>query len=133
MNEERFIIRKGADTSRLQAYVCALLRDRDVEIAVKEHKPRRSDCQNKYLWGVVYPAILKHLEGWSAEDVHEYCLGEWSGWEMIQGLGRKRLKPIKRSSRLSTVEFMDYVAHIQRTMAEKHAIYIPDPNEEIAA
>jgi hypothetical protein len=79
----------------------------------------------------VYPKILQHLEGWDAEDVHEFCLGEWSGWEVMEGFGRKRLRPIKRSSKLSTVEFMDFVAHIQRTMAER-GIDIPDPNEEFA-
>jgi len=132
MTEERFTLRKGAQLTRLVAYVSALLRDKDVEIVVKEHRPRRSDQQNRYLWGVVYPEILKHLDGWTAEDVHEFCLGEWSGWEVLQGLGRKRMKPIRRSSRLNTAEFNDYVAHIQQAMAEK-GIYIPDPNEQEAA
>lgn len=95
---------------------------------VKDKRPRRSHEQNRYLWGAVYPAILKHLPGWDAEDVHEYCLGEWSGWETVEGFGRKRLRPIRRSSRLSKTEFADYVGHIQRTMAEK-GIDIPDPGE----
>src|SRR3990167_6283674 len=125
MSEERFTLRKGGQITRLAAYVSALLREHDVSIVVKRHRDRRSDQQNRYLWGVVYPVILKHLEGWDAEDVHEFCLGEWSGWETLQGFGRKRLKPIKRSSKLTTTEFMDYVAHIQRTMADK-GIYVPD-------
>jgi hypothetical protein len=132
MSEERFTLRKGGQLTRLVAYVSALLREHDVDIVVKKRRDRRSDQQNRYLWGVVYPTILRHLEGWDAEDVHEFCLGEWSGWETLQGFGRKRLKPIKRSSKLTTVEFMDYVAHIQRTMAER-CIYIPDPNEQVAA
>jgi hypothetical protein len=97
---------------------------------VKSKGPRRSHEQNRYLWGVCYAAILKHLEGWDAEDVHEYCLGEWSGWETLEGFGRKRLRPIRRSSRLSTTEFADYVGFIQRTMAAK-GIDIPEPNEEV--
>lgn len=95
-------------------------------IEVRESRARRSDQQNRYLWGVVYPEILKHLQGWDADDVHEYCLGEWSGWETLEGLGRKRVRPIRRSSHLSKLEFMDFVAHIQRKMAER-GILIPDP------
>ncbi len=68
------------------------------------------------------------MEGWSADDVHEFCLGEAFGWETLTGFGKKRLKPIRRSSSLSVTEFMDYVADVQRRMAER-GIYIPDPNE----
>lgn len=108
-------------------------------IEVKEHKPRRSDAQNRYLWGVVYPTVLKagKLEGWTAEEVHDYCLGEHFGWETVTGLGRRKIRPIRRSSRLNKQEFSDYIAFIQRRMSER-GIYIPDAdpdhwNEEIAA
>lgn len=95
---------------------------------VKDKRPRRSHEQNRYLWGVAYATVLQHLPGWDAEDVHEYFLGEWSGWETLEGFGRKRLRPVRRSSRLSTVEFSDFVGFIQRTMAERGVI-IPDPGE----
>lgn len=128
---EVFTLQKGERSlARLVAFLSALAKDRVWKIEVSEYRPRRSDEQNRYLWGYVYPTILKHLEGWDAEDVHEYCLGEWSGWETVEGFGRKRLKPVRRSSRLSTTEFSDYVAHIQRAMAEK-GIFIDDP--QIAA
>lgn len=132
MKAETFTIRQGGDLSRLVAYASALLRDKSIKVTVAEHRNTRSDQQNRYLWGIVYPAILKHLPGWDADDLHEFCLGEWSGWEILEGLGRKRMKPLRRSSRLTTVEFMEFVDHIQRTMAER-GIYVPDPNEEVAA
>jgi len=129
MNEQRIIIPKGSDASRAVAVLTVMAKDGPVEVTAKPLKPKRSEQQNRYLWGVVYPAILKHLDGWDADDLHEYCLGEWSGWEVIEGLGRKRMKPIRRSSKLKTVEFMEFVAHIQRTMGER-GIWIPDPNQE---
>lgn len=102
------------------------------EIAVGPYVKRRSSSQNAYLWGVVYPTILQagQLDGWTADDLHEFFLGEKFGWETMEGFGRKRLKPLRRSSKLTTVEFADYVDHIQRFMAEK-GVYIPDPNEII--
>jgi hypothetical protein len=130
---ETFVLQKGERSlTRLVAFLSALASDKAWKIEVSEYKPRRSDEQNRYLWGVCYPAILKHLQGWDAEDVHDYCLGEWSGWETVEGFGRKRLKPVRRSSRLSTLEFSDYVGFVQRTMAAK-GIYIPDPGEADAA
>lgn len=130
---ETFVLQKGERSlTRLFSFVAALSKDKAWRVEISEHRRRRSDEQNRYLWGCVYPAILRHLPGWDAEDIHEYCLGEWSGWETLEGFGRKRMRPIKRSSRLTTTEFADYVAHIQRTMAEK-GIYIPNPDERLAA
>ena len=114
--------------ARVVAFISALSKDRAWKIEISEHRRTRSNEQNAYLWGVAYPAILKHLPGWDADDVHDFCLGECFGWEALEGLGRKRVKPVKRSSKLSTTEFSDYVGFIQRTMAEK-GIYVPDPGE----
>jgi hypothetical protein len=114
----------------LHAFVLKALPGKRLKVVVQEAKKRRSDEQNRYLWGVVYPTILRsgQLDGWTAEDLHEFFLGEVFGWETVSGFGRKRMRPIRRSSGLSTVEFADYVARIQRRMAEL-GVYVPDPNE----
>jgi hypothetical protein len=128
---ERIILQKGERSlARIVAFLSALSKNKAWRVEICEHKRTRSNDQNAYLWSAVYPSILKHLPGWSADDLHEYFLGEHFGWETLEGLGRKRLKPIRRSSRLSTTEFSDYVGFIQRTMAEK-GIYVPDPGELI--
>lgn len=96
------------------------------EVTVAEKKRRRSEQQNRYLWGVCYAELLKALPGWNAEDVHEYMLGEHFGWETLEGMGRKRLRPLRRSSKLNKQEFADFVAFIQQKAAE-HGVFIPDP------
>lgn len=114
----------------LHAFLLKALPGKRLMVTVAPAKKHRSQEQNRYLWGVVYPAILNsgHLQGWSAEDLHEYLLGEVYGWEKVEGFGRTRLRAIRRSSAMSTVEFAEYVSQIQQRMAE-HGIYIPDPNE----
>jgi hypothetical protein len=97
-------------------------------VEVHQHKSTRSLAQNAYLWGVVYPTIAKHLQGWESDDIHDYCLGEHFGWEIMEGFGKKRMRPVRRSSKLSKFEFMEYIAFIQRRMAE-HGIVIPDPDQ----
>lgn len=137
MAEQSFILPKSLSremqVARIARVLAALGLDRAWRIEIHEHKAKRSDAQNRYLWGAVYPTIIKsgNLQGWNAEDVHEYFLGEHFGWEMVEGLGRRRMKPIRRSSKLSKLEFMDYVAFIQRRAAE-FGVYIADPNEVAA-
>lgn len=115
---------------RISAFLSKLPVAQAWRVEVSPHRTKRSDSQNAYLWGVVYRTILKsgELAGWSNEDLHDYFLGEHFGWETLSGFGRKRLRPLRRSSKLSTVEFMDFVGFIQLKMAEV-GIYVPDPNE----
>jgi hypothetical protein len=101
-------------------------------LEITEQKQTRSLEQNAYLWGVVYPTIMDTLQGWEADDIHEFFLGEHFGWETMEGLGKKKLKPLKRSSRLSTKEFKEHWEFIQRFMAER-GVYIPDPREQVKA
>ncbi len=111
--------------ARLGKVLLALDPEKAWEVSFAEKKRRRSEQQNRYLWGVVYKTVCEHLEGWDAEDVHEYFLGEHFGWETLEGFGRKRMKPIRRSARLNKMEFADYIAFIQRKCAEM-GVFIPD-------
>lgn len=117
---------------RLIRVLSALPEDKAYTVEVKERKRTRSLQQNAYLWGVCYATILREggeaLAGWTADDLHQFFLGEHFGWETLEGFGRKRVKPLRRSSKLSTTEFMDFVAFIQQRAAEM-GIVIPDPNE----
>jgi hypothetical protein len=97
-------------------------------VECKPYKPTRTSEANRYLWGVVYAAFCERLEGWAAEDVHEYLLGECYGWERIEGMGRTRLKPLRRSSRMNKKEFADYVEFCIRKGAE-HGVFVPSPEE----
>lgn len=117
------------DKANACRFIQGLSADKSWRVTVEAAKSRRSVQQNRYLWGVCYAAFMPHLPGWDAEDIHEYMLGEWSGWETVEGFGKKRLRPIRRSSKLSKQEFCDFVDFIQRKGAE-HGVYVPGPNED---
>jgi hypothetical protein len=125
------IVGREAVIARIAKVLGGLAPETAWRIEIKEHKATRSTQQNRYLWGVVYPTILEagKLEGWTTEEVHDYCLGEHFGWETVEGLGRKKIRPIRRSSKLNKQEFTDFIAFIQQRMAE-HGIFIADPEEE---
>jgi hypothetical protein len=115
---------------RVAGFLARLPQDKAWRVSVQELKRRRTNQQNRYLFGYVYPTILagggEALRGWEAADLHELFLLEHFGSETIEGFGRKRLKPLKRSARLTTQEFSDFVAYIQRRAAEL-GIFVEDP------
>jgi hypothetical protein len=101
------------------------------KVEVVEYHKRRSHEQNAYLWGVCYETLRKST-GQESEDWHEYFLGEYFGWEETELFGRRKLKPKRRSSKLSTVEFGGFVDFIMQKAAE-NGIYIESPTEELRA
>jgi hypothetical protein len=94
-------------------------------------KSRRTNDQNALLWAL-YDDALKQggeaLGGWTSADIHEYMLGEYFGWEVCEAFGRKRQKPIRRSSRLTRLEFSDLVEFVVRRFAE-HGVVLDVPND----
>lgn len=85
-------------------------------------KARRSNDQNALLWSL-YEDILRMggeaLRGFTKDELHEFFLIDYFGSETKELFGRKKLKPLKRSSRLTKLEFADFVDHIVRRMAER--------------
>lgn len=136
MNSQLIILPKGGDR---RDHACSVIRGLNVELpwklVIAEYKPQRSDQQNRWLWSM-YQQIIEvsgeTMRGWTKDDLHEFFLGEWSGWETVEGFGRKRMKPMRRSSALNKQEFSDYAAFIQRYMAER-GVYLSDPDEYLAA
>jgi hypothetical protein len=109
----------------------ARLPERRWAISIEPSRKLRSTDQNNLLWRL-YRDILamggEALKGWRVEDLHEYMLGECFGWDTIQGLGRRRIRPNKRSSKLSTAEFKDFLEFICQRMAE-HGVVLTLPGE----
>lgn len=93
---------------------------------------RRSLEQNAYLWGVCYETLLNHGlrdDGWRAEDLHEYFLGEFHGWETLKGLDKTRMRPVERSSGKTIAEFMEFLDFVIQKAAER-GVVIPDADKE---
>ncbi len=115
--------------TRITQVLASLDMDSAWRVEIHEHKPTRSTQQNRYLWGAVYPTILKDggeaFRGWTPEELHESFLGDHFGWEVRNFFGRKKYVPKRRSARLNKQEFADFIDHIQRRMAAV-GVFIPD-------
>ena len=109
--------------------------NKPLAVTVELWKKPRTNQQNAYLWGVAYPAILEGggeaLKGWSRDDIHEYMTGEFGGWQVLEGFGRKRMRPVMRSSTMTKQQFSDYLDWLGAKCADM-GITIPEPNYEPA-
>ena len=97
-------------------------------------KSRRTNDQNALLWALYCDARAKGgeiLAGWDTDTIHEYMLGEYFGWITTEALGRKRQTPAKRSSRLTKMEFSDFLEFVVRRFAE-HGLVLELPGEVAA-
>ena len=84
-------------------------------VEIHEHKATRTELQNNTLWWI-YDEILKRggeaVGGYEKDDLHEFFLISHFGSQAKTVFGKKRLKPIRRSSRLSKMEFEIGRAHV---------------------
>jgi hypothetical protein len=97
-------------------------------------KSRRTNDQNALLHALFDDTIKlggEALRGWTREDVKEFALGEYWGWDEHKAFGRTRLKPKRRSSRLTKQEMSDFIEWYVRTMAG-HGIVLELPGERAA-
>lgn len=92
---------------------------------------RRSNDQNALLWAL-YDDVLKQggetLAGWSKEDLHDFALGSYFGWDRYEAFGMKKVKPKQRSSRLAKSEFANFVEAFVMQMAQ-HGIMLKLPGD----
>jgi hypothetical protein len=94
-------------------------------------KSKRTNPQNSLIHALFDDTLKlggETLGGWSKDDLKEWALGEYWGWDKYEALGRVRLKPKKRSSRMTTKEATDFVEWYVRTMAG-HGIVLRLPGD----
>ena len=95
---------------------------------------KRSNQQNKYYWGVCINMIHEHT-GQDEDDIHEFLKGKFNAVEFE--IPRKDTGEVidhatigRTTTRMSTIEFNEYVEKIQMWASEFLNIVIPDPNQE---
>lgn len=107
-----------------------------IRIKIERAFNKRSNSQNAYYWGVIVPILKEALieigynEARSAEWVHDFVKVNFLLDEKPDKDGVVR-KVVRRTSGLSTSEFMDLISDLQQWAVENLGVIIPDPNEQI--
>ena len=119
--------------SRFQAYLKRLA-NQPVQLVLKKRESQRSLDQNAWIWGVAYPVIAEAL-GYDLhehDDVHYALIEKCFGAHFDTRL--RAMVPNKRSSKLTTKEFSEYMAWLVRFAAiDLGGIVVPLPGESEAA
>ena len=121
------------ERARFMAYVKAQT-DGPVQLVLKRRQSQRSLNQNAWAWGVAYPIIAEELgyDKHEHEDLHYALVAKCFGEHFDKRVGA--MVPNKRSSKLTTKEFSEYMEWLVRFAAtELGGILVPLPNESEAA
>ena len=100
------------------------LEGKRIELIVRKETTVRSSQQNKFYWSVVVEILGNHF-GYEPEEMHEALK-----FKFLQQHGGT-LPTVKSTTKLSTMEFADYIDKIMRWAASDYQIYIPNAGEVI--
>lgn len=105
-----------------------------LQVEIRRVKKTRSLDQNAWIWGVAYPEIAEAVgyEPHEIEELHYGLVAKWGGEHFDKRLGA--MVPNKRSSKLTTKEFSDYMEWLVRFAAKEcGGVVITLPDEREAA
>jgi ABC-type taurine transport system substrate-binding protein len=103
------------------------LNGKRVQVTVEKIKHKRSNNQNQYYWGVVVKLIAQHT-GHDPEQIHELLKSKFSPRWNFQ-VGRGWLGIPTSTTRLDTLEFVEYTEKCRMSANEFLGLQIPLPGE----
>lgn len=112
------------EPSRYNEYIKGF-EGKTVIMSVRRHRKNRSLEQNRYYWGVVIKLLADGF-GYETEEMHDALKFQFLRVPAEPG---RPLETVRSTASLTTVEFMDYIAAIQRWAATEFCIFIPDPGQ----
>ena len=103
-------------------------------VSITKKQNRRTQQQNKYLFGVVYVCVANGIrESWgesmTTDEAHVYCKDRFLSRPVIdRNTGEIKGKTFPTSKTLSISEFSEYIEKISRFAAESLSVVIPPAN-----
>lgn len=139
MNTIISIVKGGKLNKVATAEINSLLNQfegKHVEIIIKKARSKRSDQQNRYMWGCVIAIVRQGLKDlgyiMSPEETHEFLKDKFLDYEtMANSDGIEIGKKYKSTTELTKGEFSSYIEQIQIFAAEILNVVIPDPGHQI--
>lgn len=137
---EPFVIekKKGRIIGRgLLEKVLSGVRDGMYKVTVRKLHNSRSNRQNRWLWGQIYPRLLQGFldAGWddftSEEEVHEYCKIMFAGKDIVNRETGEVVTIPCRTSEMDVVEFSLYCMQLRMFANDYLNITIPEPSDAL--
>jgi hypothetical protein len=109
-------------------FVDALPDGAKYRIVMERYYPNRSEEQNAYYWGVVIKMLSNEMS-LNKDATHRILTAMFLAIESVDEFGNA-IQIIPSTSKLSTVEFNNYMDEIKQFAAETFDIVIPDPEQD---
>ena len=127
---------------RMRKEISKAFAGKKIRVLVEQARKERSSEQNRYYWGVVIPCVLQGFidagndlqtaNPEHAELIHEYLKARFAPPLLaVDAHGEEHRMP-PTTTAMTTSEFMDYLAQVQRFAAEYLNTTIPEPNEQLS-
>lgn len=83
-----------------------------VSLYISSRRPKRSEQQNRYYWGVVLPAIAHETGERDLDRLHRLFSGKFltTGIETVLG---EKVRMVRSTTTLSKAEFFEYILAIE--------------------
>lgn len=120
---------EGVPKKKLRQEVARLFGGQSIEIIIHRKKKHRSVQQNRYYWMAV--TMLSDHTGFTKDEMAAILKQKFLKTTKVNEDSGAVYEYVKSTTELTTTEFMDYVADIQRFASEEFDIFIPDPGEQI--
>lgn len=103
-------------------------------VEVKKVRKPRSNDQNGWLWGCIYPMLLDGMidAGWeftSIEQIHEFFKAQMTADEVVNKETGEIVKFPSSTAKMDTVTFSSYCEKLREYAREYLNIEIPDPDK----
>lgn len=101
-------------------------------VEIKPYRKARTNDQIRYYWGVIV-TLLADETGATKDEMHEFLMMEYFGFEEYEIFGKRKLRPVRTLSspdllpRSEMSNLFDYCIYF----AAQQGILIPYPNEEM--
>ena len=102
----------------------------ELVVEIREKKDKRSLKANRAYWGLLVTPLAEHLgyDRDEIDDLHEGLLMLYSGTH-VDKVSQKEV-PNKRSRKMTTSEFHDFMEWTVRYAAKEHGIELELPDDE---
>jgi hypothetical protein len=103
-----------------------------IRIEIMEHRPRRTDRQNRYYWPCFVQPLAEFLreQGDLTEDeeAHELIKAKFLRKTIVNKKTGEVMEYVGSTTDLTTKEFNEYLNRVAFWLADMFGIVVPDPN-----
>ena len=109
---------------------------KDIMITFEKPKRKRSNSQNNYLWGILYPITQNAIKNewgeiWSIEKVHDFYKIQFNVIEKVNQETGQIIKLPKSTTENTTIQQEEYHLQIREFLKEWFNVAAALPNENL--